>query len=316
MTARNLGTLERVPVREVWPNEALNFTPWLEENLSLLSEAIGMELELVQMEATLPGGTRVDILAKQVESGAKVVIENQLDVSDDDHCARLLGYAAHSDSSILIWVAGEFKDWHCRIVDWLNEKGVEIYGVEVSAWRIGDSYAPALNLVAGRTISEPQEMSGDRQPGQVYRDFFQPLIDDWRNKGLTDRLTALASNDHWFESGYEYITYHAGFWGGNRDPRLDLYLWIATEDKDRNKEIFDALLRYREEIESELAGVWWSRRDNQRMSAIYTSIISSINEPEERLAEVREWAIDTLPKFKAAIQPRLVKVISELGNDE
>lgn len=33
-------------LREVWPNEALDFTPWLakEENLSILGEAIGIDM--------------------------------------------------------------------------------------------------------------------------------------------------------------------------------------------------------------------------------------------------------------------------------
>ena len=40
----NLGRLERVLLRDVWPHEALSFTPWLaqEENLKLLGDEIGM----------------------------------------------------------------------------------------------------------------------------------------------------------------------------------------------------------------------------------------------------------------------------------
>ncbi len=44
----NLGRLARVELRDVWLNEAASFTPWLAkpENLSLLGEAIGLELEV------------------------------------------------------------------------------------------------------------------------------------------------------------------------------------------------------------------------------------------------------------------------------
>ena len=31
-------------LRTVWPNEAYDFTPWLENNLNLLGEAIGVDL--------------------------------------------------------------------------------------------------------------------------------------------------------------------------------------------------------------------------------------------------------------------------------
>ena len=44
----------------------------------------------------MPEAGRVDIIAQQVSTMAKVVIENQLEVSDDSHCLRLLGYAARN----------------------------------------------------------------------------------------------------------------------------------------------------------------------------------------------------------------------------
>ena len=42
-----LGRLERVDLRTAWASEAQGFTPWLgqKENLALLGEAIGLELE-------------------------------------------------------------------------------------------------------------------------------------------------------------------------------------------------------------------------------------------------------------------------------
>lgn len=43
----NLGKLKEIKdLRRVWPHEALDFTPWLadEENLALLSDAIGLEI--------------------------------------------------------------------------------------------------------------------------------------------------------------------------------------------------------------------------------------------------------------------------------
>lgn len=47
-----LGRLERVELRDVWLTEAQDFTPWLarEENLLVLAETIGMELELEATE--------------------------------------------------------------------------------------------------------------------------------------------------------------------------------------------------------------------------------------------------------------------------
>ena len=56
-----LGKLKEVDLRTVWKHEALDFTTWLsqDENLSLLSEEIGIDIVLTQSEAAVdlpPGG--------------------------------------------------------------------------------------------------------------------------------------------------------------------------------------------------------------------------------------------------------------------
>ena len=49
MATKELGRLKEIDLREAWESEASDFTPWLakEENLRLLGETIGIELELV-----------------------------------------------------------------------------------------------------------------------------------------------------------------------------------------------------------------------------------------------------------------------------
>ena len=60
-----LGRLERVDLRSVWEKEDRHFTPWLaaEENLQLLGETIGLQLELVGQEQPV-GPFRADLLCR------------------------------------------------------------------------------------------------------------------------------------------------------------------------------------------------------------------------------------------------------------
>ncbi len=38
MTPQNLAKIERVDLREAWPNEARDFTPWLAKNIAKLGD--------------------------------------------------------------------------------------------------------------------------------------------------------------------------------------------------------------------------------------------------------------------------------------
>lgn len=75
-----LGRLERMDLRPVWQSEAGDFTPWLaqEDNLKLLGDAIGLDLELEAQEKGV-GPFRADILCKDMATGHWVLIENQLE---------------------------------------------------------------------------------------------------------------------------------------------------------------------------------------------------------------------------------------------
>ena len=110
-TMQGLGTIERVDIREIWPNEAADFTPWLAENLATLGKALGLDLEFQAQEAPV-GGYSLDILARDVQSGRPVVIENQLGQTDHTHLGQLLTYAAGFDANVIVWIAKEFRDEH------------------------------------------------------------------------------------------------------------------------------------------------------------------------------------------------------------
>lgn len=47
-----LGTLKEIKeLREVWPHEALDFTPWLAQNISVLGDALGLDIVVEEKES-------------------------------------------------------------------------------------------------------------------------------------------------------------------------------------------------------------------------------------------------------------------------
>ena len=164
-----LSRLEPVELREVWPNEAADFTPWLaeEENLSLLADTLNMELELEGREVNVESGI-VDLLCRRVDNSL-VLIENQLEETDPDHLGRILAYAASLDADTVIWIARKFKDEHRAVFDRQNaitDERYQYFGVEIELWRIGDSpAAPRFNIVSmpnnwSRAVSQSVQRAG------------------------------------------------------------------------------------------------------------------------------------------------------------
>lgn len=304
-----------VSVYEAWPRGEWDFTPWLSENMDLLSKAVGFELELIQAEATLPGAMRVDVLAKIAGTEDYVVVENQMGLSDNDHLAGLLNYASHSDSKVLIWVAESFGKWACRILDWLNDAdGIQIYAVKMSARYNGDMVEGQLELVAGPNRRSAEWPGYEYPPEkQKYLNFFRPVMAWLKDAGIAERSVAKPVNDQSFPSGFAGVTYHVGFWAG---PSASAYLYIATDDRAFNKQIFDALHKHRPEIENKLSlEVTWHRNDNLLNSQVAAARSGSIDDSSETLAEIREWMYEAIVSLKSSIQPRLEKVMAEVASD-
>ncbi len=96
-----LGRLVKVDLREQWKKEDTDFTPWLakEENIELLGETIGIELEVQGQEENV-GPFRADILCIDTANNHFVLIENQLEKTDHTHLGQLMTYAAGLASMI------------------------------------------------------------------------------------------------------------------------------------------------------------------------------------------------------------------------
>ena len=100
---KDLARLQRVDLRDFWRDEAREFTPWLAQavNLQLLSDAIGIELELVATESSV-GPFKADIIAQESGTDDKIVIENQLERTDHDHLGKLITYASGHDAKAVV----------------------------------------------------------------------------------------------------------------------------------------------------------------------------------------------------------------------
>ena len=313
MTTPNLAKIERVDLREAWPNEARDFTPWLAENIAELGEALGMDLELQETEAAV-GGYFLDVLATDVSQNRPVIIENQLEATNHDHLGKLLTYAAGYDANVIVWLTREFKDEHRQALDWLNRRTgdeTQFFGVVVEVLRIDDS-RPAPQF---RTVATPNGWRKDRdtkptsESSEIYRVFFQSLVDTLREQHNFTKTRRVGKNTrNWwaFSAGSRGFSYRPFL--GQKQARVDLY--IDNGDGDWNFDSFDRLEEAKQDIESELGSpLDWQRLDQSRACRIALSWPGTVLDDDRTFAQIQNWMVENLLKFKQIFGARLEELM-------
>lgn len=313
--SENLSSIEKVALREVWSNEAQDFTPWLAEHLSELGEALGLDLELEAREAPV-GGYSLDILARDQGSDGPVVIENQLESTDHTHLGQLLTYAAGFDAHVIVWIAKEFRDEHREALNLLNHRtgeDTQFFGVEVELWKIDDS-RPAVNFKLVATPNEWQKQARGRvevsERNERYRTFFRKLIDTLREEHQF-RKAQPRKSDCRFPTGHGKIAYHSAFRRGGI-AMVDVCIYRDEANEDWNKDLSDKLLEDKEAIESELQeSLEFDWLDRRKASRIAVARPGSIDDDEEMLGEIHDWMVEKLLAFKRVFGPRLDKLVQQ-----
>ena len=321
---------QRVDVRAVWPHEALDFTPWLAQNLELLGEELGLRLGLVMPEKPV-GPFFLDILAKDTDTGDLVAIENQLEWTDFNHLGQLLAYATGCDARVAIWVATEFRyelaEALHRLNDWTGN-GIRFFGVKVEAVLVdGDSDPePRFRKVVhpggwdkGQTQAPGQSESPD---ARRHRGFFEPLIAEVARTGILP-ATPVQLFDH--TGRYFRSPRNRGIWYAATLERAN-HAWVSCHinaaDNSLTKRIFDILSEDRSQIEAAIdagpAAEWdWRRHDRWTFSSINIRKDGSIDDPPEKQDQTRRWMVDLLPKFMSEFDPRVSKIFDgELPGDD
>ena len=313
MTTVVMGRLEPVEVRKAWSSESEDFTPWLanEQNLKMISDLIGVELQLEATEKNV-GPFRADILCKDTLTNRYVLIENQLEWTDHSHLGQLLTYAAGLDAATVIWIALKFKAEHRAALDWLNKisgPGFDFFGFELEVWRIGDSrLAPKFNLVCQPNDWTKQVTTGARDDLTPLENFY---LQYWTAfKEYVDQHSAvLRARQPYPQKWTEFAVGRTGFslqvWLQMDKQMLDVSLVIK---KEPTKEYFRLFHEQAAELEQELGHLNWFELPGGKWC-----YISHHNSPYQ-LTEQTEWPVqfawlqNTLEAFHRTFGPRVKKL--------
>ena len=315
MAKIEIGTLEQVLVRSVWPKEAGDFTPWLAENVELMSDALGMELELEGREVSV-GGYSADLVFRDLSSGALVVVENMYGSTDHDHLGKLITYAAGLDASYAVLLTETFRAEHRSALNWLNSistEGCGFFGLSLEVWRIGDSIpAPRLRVdVQPDDWSKSVRATKDREDSErdaLNREFwagvqasFREDDADWAGLGRPPKTTSMN-----FKSR-QGVDFNVALCRPGGAPSLRVEAYVDTRNKETTSELYSKLESRSDEIEEAFGeALEWSPLDNRRASRVSSYFPKPIPiEDKDLWPEAHEWIVQTLGRLRAAIDPVL-----------
>jgi CBS domain-containing protein len=151
---------------------------------------------------------------------------------------------------------------------------------------------------------------------KAYIDFYGALINDLREQPGFTYLRSMPDGVNWYWTrnvtvGDRRIASYNYSFGRGSIFRVELY--IDSGDAAINKQMFDALLAQRDEIEAEVGHeLTWQRLDNRRASRIARTFWGNITNSEEALAELRQKAVPAMVNYVKIMKPRIESVGKEI----
>ena len=302
-------------LRDVWSSEASDFTPWLakEDNISLLGDAIGLELEVESQEKNV-GPFRADILARDLTSNHYVLIENQLEQTNHNHLGQIMTYAAGLDAFSIIWIAKSFTEEHRAALDWLNritEENINFFGIEIEVIQIGDSLpAPQFKVVAKpndwsksvRSSANTGEVTDTKLKQQQYWTQFKEYVE---NNGSPFKVQKPAPQ-HWTIIALGRSNFQLSLTVNSQSHVICVNLEISGEHA---KENFDKLRDLYEEDSKEhiSTDIEWLRLDDRKSCMVKLS--KSFNFIDESSREAQfAWFVEYVKKYINYFRPKVKSI--------
>lgn len=298
-----LGRLSEVNVRELWPHEQYDFSNWLakDENIELLSDTVGLTLVDVDKEVYV-GAYRCDLVAKDETTGIRVIIENQLEPSNNNHLGQIITYASGLDANVIIWIVKEAREEHKSAIEWLNNntnKDLNFFLIELHAYKIGDSLAaPKFEIVEKPNgfIKNSKNIggSGDMNKSESERfEFWTQFNGVIAQKGKPFNIRK-PTTDHWYNVAMGTNEAQISINLVNKESSIVVELYISD-----NKKMFDELYAKKDYIEQELGlTLDWQRLDDKKASRIKYSIPGLNFNDHSNYSDLMNTVIDKVVLFK------------------
>lgn len=297
-----LGTIKKIDdLRSVWPHEAHDFSKWLakEENLTLLSETIGIDIVLEELESAV-GGFNVDLYATEEGTGRKIIIENQLEDTNHDHLGKIITYASGKGAEVIVWIVKRARDEHRLAVEWLNQhtdSNIGIFLLEIELWQINDSpFAPKFNIVERPNdwAKSVKAVEGVSDTKKLQMEFWQAFRDyAFAKEDFVQQFKARkAQPQHWYSLSLGKSAYHLEFTVNTQKRRIGAEIYIGDD-----KELFQKFKGRHLDIEKAFGGkLEWIEAN--KACRILATTSGDIKKGQDSWQEMFGWFMQAAVKLR------------------
>lgn len=320
-----LGAFVKVPLRQAWPSESGNFTPWLAktENLALLADALALdELQDTQTEVSV-GTFRIDILARDSE-GKAVLVENQFGPTDHNHLGQLLTYLAGQEgNAAIVWIAEKFREEHRAAIDWLNTNtsgNYSFFAVEIELWRIDTSPpAPRFNVIASpnewtkdvRSVTSESTSQDLVKRHQIRIAYWASFAEFLAANHSTFSIKHLNKNRLYrFPAGPTGFSIVALISIQKRQGVVGL-----STPRSPEKAIFQLLFAQKDAIDAEFGErLEWEEKRGKKRSFIFVPPKHADPADQAQYQELHSWMLERMNRFEAVFTPRIRALPPAVGS--
>ena len=305
-----LSRITCVNPREVWKHEALNFTKWLalEENIAILCEELEINLENVKSEAAA-GRYNVDLVADDIDTKRKVIIENQLESTDHKHLGQLLTYASAYDASIIIWIVTDYTEEHRQAIDWFNRnisENISFFLVQIEVYKIGDSEpAPKFNIICepnnwGKAVKRSGSGDAVTATKLMQMEFWEGLKLYASKIGTIASFTHTPQPKHWFNISMGTSKCHIALTVNTQKGYIGCEVYIRND-----KTLYDTFHNNKEAIEAAIGSpLEWMELPDATASRV---LLIRKGNPKDRglWDDYFKWCIGAVENFSTVFKPYL-----------
>ncbi len=269
----HIDKIIRLPIKEAFKYEDRHFTPWLTDNIDVISEAISIDLTNAEREQST-GSFSVDIKAETMD-GRIVVIENQYGNSDHGHLGKLLTYKAAFEAEIAVWIVEDARTEHINVVSWLNESDnqCDFFLLKIEAIKIGESkIAPLLTLIIGpsaeaKVIGKVKKEDAERN--KLRFEFWTRVLEKCREMKLKTFDGISPRKGTWMGSTSGVKGFKYNFWVNQHTSWIELRIDFGQGMDEANSNALNVLKENQKSIEKSFGSeLSWDDPENERVCGV------------------------------------------------